>query len=134
LRGTTAAWTRWSANSRNAVERELPERGLDRLPYGLRRVPPPVVPLGNAVAEMRVLERRRRDAGQLDPSHQLVSGGETDPEIDEILRLAEARDPALLRLEREERLRPCRLPPVEKSPIALQQLEQRAGLPDIELT
>jgi len=52
----------------HAVERQRSESGIDGLSYRFRRVAAPVVPLRDEVAEMRVLERRRRDPGQLDPT------------------------------------------------------------------
>src|SRR6266571_8108958 len=81
---------------------------------------------------MRVLERRRRDPGQLNPPHELVSGVNENPQVDEIIGVAQSRKPVSLRLEREEAVGAERLPWIEKGPIAQQDLQERLGVSEFE--
>src|SRR6185437_14696838 len=74
-----------------------------------------------------------RDPAQLHPPDELVAGLEEDSEVGEILRLAEPREPALLGLQREERVRPDRLPAIEEDPVAHEHLEQSLGVVDLQL-
>ena len=115
------------------MEPDLPEGDIDGKPNAGGRVAATVVPLRDELAEVRVLEWRRRDPAQLHPPDELVAGLEEDSEVGEILRLAEPREPALLGLQREERVRPDRLPAIEEDPVAHKHLEQSLGVVDLQL-
>src|SRR5437868_9305574 len=116
----------------DAVQVEWPERSIDRLAHRLGRVPAPVVAFGDEVAKVGVLERPARDPAQLDAPDELVRLREEDAEVDEVLGRQQLRDPALLDLEREERVRAGRLPRIEERAVAHEQLEQRLRVRDLE--
>jgi hypothetical protein len=68
----------------------------------------------------------------LNPPHELVSGLDEDPQVDEILGLAQPREPVPLRLELEEAVGPGRFPWIEKGPVAQQDFQERLGVSDFE--
>jgi hypothetical protein len=77
-----------------------------------------------------VRERRWRDPGQLDPPQELVSVLSENPEVDEVLGLAQPRKAVALRVQREEAVGPHGLPRVEKDTIAYEDLDERLGIGD----
>ena len=82
---------------------------------------------------MRVRERRPGDPAQLRAPDELVVLLPEDPEVDEILGLAEAGEPALLHLEREEGVASHGFPGIEENAVARQHLEQLRRVADLEL-